>query len=245
MGYDKKHIAVFGASGAIGAAMVNQLIEAEALVSAFSRKPLTLAADTQAHLTTQAIVDITDETSLAAAADALATRPPLDGIIVATGLLHEGEGLHPEKSIRKLSAAHFERVLSVNTVGPALVARFFIPLLQRQSPVWFAALSARVGSISDNRLGGWYAYRASKAALNMVIRNLSIEVSRRNKTAIIVGLHPGTVDSALSKPFQSQVKPGKLFSPEHSAECLLRVLLTLTPADSGGCFAWDGQRIPE
>ena len=107
----------------------------------------------------------------------------------------------------------------------------------------FATVSARVGSISDNRLGGWYAYRASKAALNMIIKNLSIEVARKNKKAIIVGLHPGTVDSDLSKPFQKHVAKEKLFSPEFSSEKLLQVLQSLKPDCSGKCFAWDGKEV--
>ena len=107
----------------------------------------------------------------------------------------------------------------------------------------FAALSARVGSISDNQLGGWYSYRASKAALNMIIKNIAIEISRVNKKAIIVGLHPGTVDSNLSKPFQGNVPYGKLFTPEYSTQKLVEVLKSLTSKQSGKCFAWDGKEI--
>jgi NAD(P)-dependent dehydrogenase (short-subunit alcohol dehydrogenase family) len=109
----------------------------------------------------------------------------------------------------------------------------------------FAALSARVGSIGDNRLGGWHSYRASKAALNMILRNLAVELGRTHPQAVVAGLHPGTVDTGLSAPFQRGVKPEKLFTADHSAERLLTVLERLTPADSGGVFAWDGQRIPE
>ena len=107
----------------------------------------------------------------------------------------------------------------------------------------FAALSARVGSISDNILGGWYAYRSSKAALNMIIKNAAIEISRSNKQAIVVGMHPGTVDSHLSKPFQSRVPKHQLFTPEYAAEKLLHVMTALMPSDSGKCFAWDGKEI--
>ena len=109
----------------------------------------------------------------------------------------------------------------------------------------FTALSARVGSIGDNRLGGWHSYRASKAALNMILRNLAVELGRTHPQAVVAGLHPGTVDTGLSAPFQKGVKPEKLFTADHSAERLLAVVDGLTPADSGGVYAWDGARIPE
>ena len=135
------------------------------------------------------------------------------------------------------------KVFSINTLGPALIARYFIPLMKKESASILGFLSARVGSISDNQLGGWYSYRASKAALNMIIKTLSIEVARNNKNAVIVGLHPGTVESNLSNPFQGNVPDGKLFSPEYSVTQMAEVINRLTPNDSGNCFAWDGQRI--
>jgi len=137
-----------------------------------------------------------------------------------------------------------ERAFRINTIGPALVAKHFLPLLSKDRKAVFAALSARVGSISDNRLGGWHAYRASKAALNMMIRTLSIELARQKPKALCVGLHPGTVDTDLSKPFQARVAKDKLFSPAHSARCLLTVLDGLGPEENGGVFAWDGGRVP-
>jgi len=137
-----------------------------------------------------------------------------------------------------------ERSYRINAIGPALVAKHFLPLLTRERKAMFAALSARVGSIEDNQLGGWHAYRASKAALNMLLKTLSIELARQNPTAICVGLHPGTVDTRLSEPFQRGVPEGKLFSPQKSARHLLNVFDTLSPEQSGQIFAWDGQRIP-
>ncbi len=125
-----------------------------------------------------------------------------------------------------------------------MVAKHFLPLLPRQGKSVFAALSARVGSIGDNRLGGWYGYRASKAGLNMIIRTLSIELTRSKPEAICVGLHPGTVDTALSRPFQSSLPPGCLFSPERSAGELLKVVDKLTCEDTGRIFAWDVNSIP-
>ena len=136
------------------------------------------------------------------------------------------------------------QLFAVNAIGPALVAKHFLPLLPRHGRSVFASISARVGSIEDNRLGGWYSYRASKAALNMLLKTYSIELKRRAPSAICVGLHPGTVDTALSKPFQGGVAPGKLFSPTQSAAYLLRVIDGLTPADNGAVFAWDGSQIP-
>ena len=164
-------------------------------------------------------------------------------VFIATGVLHHG--FEPERGWRALQADHLLRDFRVNAVGPALVARHFLPLLPRDRRAVFAALSARVGSIGDNRLGGWHSYRASKAALNMILRNLAIELARTHPQAVVAGLHPGTVDTGLSEPFQKGVKPDKLFTAELSAERLLAVMDALTPADSGRVFAWDGQPIPE
>ena len=165
-------------------------------------------------------------------------------MIVASGLLHDGAALQPEKTWRSLTAEGLQRAFAINTIGPALVAKHFLPLLAQERKAVFAALSARVGSIEDNHLGGWHAYRASKAALNMLIRTLAIELARRNDHALCVGLHPGTVDTGLSKPFQGYVAKGKLFTPARAAGQLLDVLDGLSPGHTGGLFAWDGQRIP-
>jgi len=186
-------------------------------------------------------VDIVDEPSIRAAVKSL---NEIDLVCVATGLLHGADGRGPEKSWRDLSAEHLTENFLVNTVGPALVAKHVLPLLPRRGRAVFAALSARVGSIEDNRLGGWYSYRASKAALNQMIKSLSIELARGRPEAICVGLHPGTVDTNLSRPFQSNVEPSKLFATDRAARQLLRVINNLTSKDTGGVFAWDGQRIP-
>lgn len=188
-------------------------------------------------------VDIADEESIASAANWLRAKqvePSL--ILVATGRLHQA-GKGPEKSIKDLDPDWLIETYRINTIGPALIAKHFLPLMPIDELNIFATISARVGSISDNRLGGWYGYRAAKAALNMMIRNLSIEWSRKNKRSIIVALHPGTVDTPLSKPFQANVPNGKLFSPDRAALQLLDVLDALKPADSGKIFAWDGEEI--
>ncbi len=163
-------------------------------------------------------------------------------IVNAAGVLH-GEGLGPEKKLEDLNASALERVFAVNTFGPALMLKAFQPLMAREGKAVFAAISARVGSIGDNRLGGWYTYRASKAALNQIIRTAGIEFGRRNKNAIVAALHPGTTDTGLSGPFQANVPAAKLFSVEQTCGYLLNVIDDLTIQDSGGFFAWDGQRI--
>lgn len=236
-------VAVIGASGGIGAALAADLTAGHSVETTF-RLSRSFPKDcdppeTGLHL------DLEDEASIAAAAASIReVAECLDLVIVATGLLHDGEDIQPEKTYRALSGEHMARAFQINTIGPTLVAKHFLPLLARDRKAVFAALSARVGSIGDNRLGGWHAYRASKAALNMMIRTISIELARQKPMALCVGLHPGTVDTALSKPFQTRVAPKKLFSPAHSARCLLTVLDRLGPEASGGVFAWDGGRVP-
>ena len=163
-----------------------------------------------------------------------------DMVFVATGLLHDADR-GPEKALRDLDPAWLAKQYAVNTIGPALIAKHFLPILPRTGRSVFAALSARVGSISDNRLGGWYGYRASKAALNQLIRTLAIEDKRRNDRGIVVALHPGTVDTRLSRPFQQRGRD--LFQPDRAAVQLLDVLDALKPTDSGKLFAWDGAEI--
>ncbi|MBX7457620.1 SDR family NAD(P)-dependent oxidoreductase [Qipengyuania sp. 1NDH17] len=226
-----RRAAVVGASGGIGAALCDRLEKGGTEVHRFSRRG-------RGHIP----LDLTDEASIAAAADAVREHGPLDLVFVASGYLHEdGEG--PEKDWRHLDASELARNFAVNAAGPALVAKHFLPLLAREGRTGFAGLSARVGSISDNRLGGWYGYRASKAALHQVIRTLSVELARKRPDAFCVAMHPGTVDTDLSKPFQGNVPEGKLFSPDYSAQQLLAVLESLEPAHSGRIFAWDGKEI--
>ena len=187
-------------------------------------------------------IDVENEASIAKAASALSGEEPLDLVLVASGLLHS-DRIAPEKSVRQLSAAAFERYFAVNATGPALVAKHFLPLLRKDRPAVFAALSARVGSIGDNRLGGWYGYRASKAALNMIVRTLAIELARTHPHAACVALHPGTVATALSAPFRNGVPAERLFSAETAARHLLDVIAGLSASKSGGIFAWDGSAI--
>ncbi len=231
MSFNPQNIAILGASGAIGSAFKKLLSKKypNSSLFAFSRNG-------------EYQIDYKSEESIAEAVEIATKEKPLDLVIVANGILHDGE-LIPEKSLRDLSAEKFNRIFEVNTITPALIAKYFLPKLNKEQVSIFAVLSARVGSISDNHLGGWYAYRASKSALNMIIKNAAIEVGRSNKEAIIVGLHPGTVDSILSKPFQDNVPNGKLFTPEYSAGKLLEVLDNLSPENTGKCFAWDSEEI--
>ena len=232
---------IIGASGGIGAALVGQLASRADCeqVYALSRKP---AADSDKVRALR--IDFDQEDSIAAAASEVGNEGAPDLVIVSTGILSDDTGLMPEKSYRQQSSEAFEKVFQINTIGPALVAKHFLPIMPRKQRAVFAALSARVGSISDNRIGGWHAYRASKAALNMLIKNYAIEQARRNEAFIAVGLHPGTVDTGLSKPFQSGVPDKQLFSAEQSAAYLLTVIDGLTPSDSGKVFDWAGKEVP-
>ena len=168
---------------------------------------------------------------------------PPELVLVATGVLTLTDGTGPEKTYRQLDAATMAEILAINTIGPALVAKHMLPLLRRDRRTVFAVLSARVGSISDNRLGGWHSYRASKAALNMLMKTFAIELARTHPLAVVVGLHPGTVDTALSTPFQRGVPADKLFNPQQSAQALLDVIEHSGPADSGSVFDWRGERV--
>lgn len=233
-GAGKTCAVVIGASGGIGGAFEAALLEEGAfdVVHGFAR-----SRTGAGHL------DLLDEASIAAAAAHVAQGPPPTLVIVATGLLHAGDH-GPEKALRDLDPNWLAQVYAVNAIGPALVAKHFLPIMPRTGRAVFAALSARVGSISDNRLGGWHGYRASKAALNMIVRNLAIEERRRNDRAIVVALHPGTVDTGLSRPFQGNVQPGRLFDAERAALQLLDVIEELKVADSGKLFDFEGIEIP-
>jgi NAD(P)-dependent dehydrogenase (short-subunit alcohol dehydrogenase family) len=225
---------VIGASGGIGAAVCSLLRASEGV-----GEVLGLSRSDPANY-----IDLADEASIAAAAGRAAQLPNLRLVFVATGLLHDGEALQPEKALRALDPAAMARNFAVNATGPTLLLKHFAPLLPRQGKAVFAAVSARVGSISDNRMGGWYSYRASKAALNMLLRTAAIELGRTRKELVVLGLHPGTVDTGLSKPFQSNVSEGKLFSPEQSARYMLDVIVGTRPEHSGCVVAWDGQTVP-
>jgi NAD(P)-dependent dehydrogenase (short-subunit alcohol dehydrogenase family) len=225
---------IIGASGGIGAALEAALIEEATfeIVHGFAR-----SRNGAQHL------DLFDEASIAAAAAHVAAGPAPTLVIVATGLLHAGER-GPEKAMRELDPAWLAETYAINAIGPALVAKHFLPIMPKTGRAVFAALSARVGSISDNKLGGWYGYRASKAALNMLMRGIAIEEKRRNDRTIVVTLHPGTVDTALSRPFQGNIQAGRLFTPDRAALQLLDTIEELKAPDSGKMFDFEGKEVP-
>ena len=233
-----RRAAIFGASGGIGAALATRLAESGIEVWAGSR------SGTAADPALRAFrFDLSDEASIVAAAGAMADAPP-DLVVVASGVLTLADGSGPERSYKQIDGAAMDEVFRLNTIGPALVAKHVLPLLPRDRRSVFAALSARVGSIGDNRIGGWHSYRASKAALNMLLKNFAIELGRTHKQAIVAGLHPGTVDSALSEPFQANLPAGQLTRPADAADNLLNVIDGLTVVDSGGVFDWKGEAVP-
>jgi NAD(P)-dependent dehydrogenase (short-subunit alcohol dehydrogenase family) len=236
----KQAAVVIGASGGIGSALARAIAASGrySTIHGISRTSRAAESGIRYHN-----ADIADEASVQRAAASIGTDEPVGLVIIASGLLHEAKIL-PEKALRMIDPAAMARLFAVNTIGPAIIAKHFVPLLPRQGRSIFAALSARVGSIEDNRLGGWYSYRASKAALNQVIRTLAIELKRTRPEAIALALHPGTVATDLSKPFRSDETHEGLFSPHDAAANLLKVLDQATQEQSGALLAWNSARIP-
>ena len=229
---------VIGATGSIGGAMLRRLYECAnvAHIVAAARTPPNWRGDKIMWCE----LDILNEQSISAAVERIDS---LNLVIIATGILH-GSGLQPEKSWRSLDAFSMLLNFEINCVGPAMIAKHVLPKLPRRERAVFAVLSARVGSISDNRLGGWYSYRASKAALNQFIKTLSIELARSHEQCVCLGLHPGTVDSSLSKPYLNSVQRDRLYSPEIAAVRLLEVIDGSQKVHSGELLSWDGTVIP-
>jgi NAD(P)-dependent dehydrogenase (short-subunit alcohol dehydrogenase family) len=221
---------VFGATGGIGGALLAALGKSGqfSTVLGFSRH-------------SDPPIELTDEASLAAVARRAGEAGALRLAIDATGFLHEG-GQGPEKSWRELDADRLARSFALNAIGPALLMKHVLPALPRQGKAVFATLSARVGSIGDNHLGGWWGYRASKAALNQFVRTGAVELARRAPQAICVALHPGTVATGLSSPFAKNRL--EVHEPAAAARHLLAVIDGLTAADTGGFFDWRGERVP-
>ncbi len=241
-------VLVVGASRGLGREFVRMLLHCPDVgrVWAGCRRPegLSLPGDTPAGKLRPLTLDVTDEAGMACAADVIhKDSVSLRLILNVAGVLHTPGGMQPERRLADVQVEHMLWSYRVNALGPLLVAKHFSALLPRSDPAVFASLSARVGSIGDNRLGGWYAYRAAKAAQNMMTRNLSIELPRRHRGLLCVGLHPGTVDTDLSSPFQANVPEKKLFSRERAVRQLLTVINELKPEDQGSCIAWDSQRI--
>jgi NAD(P)-dependent dehydrogenase (short-subunit alcohol dehydrogenase family) len=241
-----------GASRGIGLEIARQLVEQHDFdtVIATSRYPeksdgLRALEDQHLDHVHKVALDVTDESSIEAAREEVgAIVDSLDLIYNVAGVLHdETTGLAPEKSLRDVEPSNFSQSFAVNATGPALVAKYFADLLPRNEPAVLANMSARVGSVGDNHKGGWYAYRAAKAAQNQITRTLSIELGRRYKQTVCVALHPGTVDTNLSKPFQDRVPEDQLFSVERAAEQLLDVIDGLDQNDTGQFFDWAGEPV--
>jgi NAD(P)-dependent dehydrogenase (short-subunit alcohol dehydrogenase family) len=228
---------VIGASGGLGAALKAQLV-------ADGRYAQVLGLSRSGSVDGAPQLDITDEASIAATADWLkvqCTTQPLRLVVVATGFLHQG-GAGPERSLAHLDAAYLQRVMAVNAIGPALLLKHLAPLLPREGAVKLVFISAKVGSIGDNALGGWYGYRASKAALNQIVKTASVELVRRNKSICCVAMHPGTVDTGLSEPFSKSglnVRPAAVAALE-----ILRAVEGLSSSDNGSFVDYLGARLP-
>ena len=230
---------VVGASGGIGGAFVEHLLADKRVksVRAWSRSGL---AKSHAKLQTRWL-DVGNESELREASGEV---DRLTLVLIATGVLHGPDGMVPEKSWKSIDPVVMIESFRVNAILPTMILKHLIPRVPRKERALLCALSARVGSISDNRLGGWHSYRASKAALNQIIQSVSIELKRTHPEALCIGLHPGTVDTDLSAPFRKSLAGGhQLFSPSQSAEHLLKVMDAAKPADSGALIAWDGTKI--
>lgn len=241
---------IVGGARGIGLALVEALLlQPEWSLRVSCRQParaLALQALAAAHPGRIHILtaDTTQPASLAKlAASCRDLGGQLDLVVHVPGLLHD-DGMRPEKALARVDLAGLQRSFAVNAWGPLLLAQAVADLLPRASRSCFASLSARVGSIGDNRLGGWYSYRAAKAAQNQLLRTWSIELARTRPLATVLLLHPGTTATDLSQPFRAGVAPGQLFSPAYAASHLLELMLTRTSADSGAFLAWDGQTVP-
>ncbi|MDT3337596.1 SDR family oxidoreductase [Shewanella sp. SP1S1-7] len=232
-------VLIVGGSGGIGQAMVKQIQETypDATVHATYRHHL--PQDRQNNIQWHAL-DVTNEAEIKQLSEQLTE---LDWLINCVGILHT-QDKGPEKSLQSLDIDFFQHNLTLNTLPSVMLAKHFCHALKQSDSARFAVISAKVGSITDNRLGGWYSYRASKAALNMFLKTLSIEWQRNMKHCVVLSLHPGTTDTPLSQPFQQSVPQGKLFTPEYVANCLLPIIANATPAQTGCFFAYDGTELP-
>lgn len=233
---------VFGASGTIGRAFCDALAKRSDidLLIGTGRRPASLPSQCE-----PVALDAADPAGIEAACqDIRRMTDRLDLVIYCIGVLHDPDrGIVPEKRLEQLDAATMSRLFAVNATAPLLLARELAALLPRRERCIWANLSARVGSIGDNHLGGWYSYRASKAAQNMITRTLAIELGRRHRGLACVALHPGTVASPLSAPFRSREAAG-VMTPERSVGHLMAVIDGLDTTSTGRFFAWDGVEIP-
>ncbi|MGI2187172.1 SDR family oxidoreductase [Shewanella oncorhynchi] len=232
-------VLIVGGSGGIGRAMVKRIQESYPNATVHATYRHHLPNDRQNNIQWHAL-DVTNEAEIKQLSEQLTE---LDWLINCVGILHT-QDKGPEKSLQSLDIDFFQHNLTLNTLPSIMLAKHFAKALTQSHSARFAVISAKVGSITDNKLGGWYSYRASKAALNMFLKTLSIEWQRTMKHGVVLSLHPGTTDTPLSQPFQQSVPKGKLFTPEYVANCLLPIIANATPAQTGRFFAYDGTELP-
>ncbi|NJK36453.1 MAG: SDR family NAD(P)-dependent oxidoreductase [Oscillatoriales cyanobacterium RM2_1_1] len=244
------HALIIGANQGIGLGFVRHLLQRQdysrvyAAARTIKTPELENLPPEQAAKLTWIPMDITREPQIVVGIEQIRQDiQTLNLVINCVGLLHS-ETVQPEKSLRQVTMDQLTQYFQVNSVGTVLLAKHLLPLLNHQQRSVFVSISAKVGSIGDNQLGGWYGYRASKAALNMFIRNVAIEYGRKSPKTIVAALHPGTTDTRLSKPFQGSVPPEKLFSVDRTVAQLLDVIDHLKIEQNGGFFSWDGTQLP-
>lgn len=248
---DSTQVLIVGANGGIGLGFVQALLAMKSVARIYAtyRSPdhahaLFELADQAGDRLVVLPLDLTNEDQVITTIRQICTQTSvLHTIINCVGVLHT-EDFQPEKSLRQINPEQLMYYFQVNSIGAVLLAKHITPLLRHSDRSLFASISAKIGSIGDNRLGGWYGYRASKAALNMFMKTIAIEFGRKCPNTIVVSLHPGTTDTQLSKPFQANVPSEKLFPVERTVKQLLTVLESLTPSDSGSFYSWDGDRLP-
>lgn len=241
---------VVGASQGIGLEFVRQLLKTYPtgrVFATYRTEPSSALTELKTEFGDCLLLismDITDETQIAnGIAQIRQHTTHLHFVMYCVGILHDGT-FQPEKGLQQIQAENLLRYFQVNSIGAVLLAKHLVPLLKHGDRSVYATISAKVGSIGDNELGGWYGYRASKAALNMLMRTTAIEYRRKTPNTSVVMLHPGTTDTRLSQPFQRNVPPEKLFAVERTVAQLLTVIDGLQPTDSGEFFSWNGDRLP-
>ena len=242
------HVIIQGAGRGIGYAMAKKAMAAGATQLILTARHPARTAGFRSLPPSDIVhwvqMDFLDPVSVEAAASQIAEKMPIiDRLVVVAGVLQD-EVTKPEKRLSDVDSSALHHSYQINAIGPMLLVKSLWPILRKPHPVTVVSLSARVGSIADNRLGGWYSYRASKAALNQLSHTAAIELARYNPDSCMVTLHPGTVDTELSQPFQKTATSTLIASADQSAEQLWQVMDQLRPAQTGGFFAYDGSSIP-
>lgn len=233
---------ILGAGGGLGKALTNALTAEypEETIVTVSRQALEAPDERVQRIQ---VKDYSEEALNTVVDDFQSHGLKLIGLISTIGMLHDDDTF-PEKKLGDLNEANLRKLFDVNAIQPILALKSFSSVLDRKHTKFWVQLSAKVGSIEDNYLGGWYAYRASKAALNMLLKTASIELKRTHKRLVVAAIHPGTTDTALSKPFQSRIPDEKLYTPELSAKRILKVINEIQPEDTGKLWHWDGTELP-